>query len=554
MNADLSHRLAFPTLAILILLLAAVVRTAHLSSDPPPGLSYSRAEYTDEGLKFYQARNRALFGHWFIQTPHSFQGHLTPSPVPTIAGWLSFRFLGVGRVQARLLSVVSGVLSCILLALIGLRTSRPSLGLLAAAFASVNTVLTSYDRLALFEPLAAFFLLLALLTVFLLPGNQILAQIKSRFASPYFTDYPLAPALGDLFVRTLSDSTLAVWTPLLLIIALAALPSSLLSPQPSPRRDPDLLFACWFLASFLAVSFLDYRPTRYFVFLLVPACWLSASWIIRASTGLLSFPSSLSRRIAWFALGFLACIQIMGIGLRYAVANRHDLTLLLSLETPALTSFKDFIESRLIGSRSVPSSVPLSDSIAAMKAHILNLSLAALALLVLALLLIRARRLLLPHAFPPPLRVSLCAALAVCMFVSQAAALLDLHSSHSLRYEVRRASKSIPSLIGPNPRACIAGNWAPLLCMDSPYFTLPFARGGGNSWDTFKRFPVTHLLLERGSPDEQLFMLQSYPSEFSRCSLIASFKIDFYTIDLFVYTPPDSQPPPAWPFPEVPPR
>jgi hypothetical protein len=83
--------------------------------------------------------------------------------------------------------------------------------------------------------------------------------------------------------------------------------------------------------------------------------------------------------------------------------------------------------------------------------------------------------------------------------------------------------------------------------MDTSCFTMPFARGNGNAWDTFRRFPVTHFVLELGSPNEELYLARAYPAQFERCRLLETFNMDFYRIGLFEYTPPEGVPRPDWP-------
>jgi 4-amino-4-deoxy-L-arabinose transferase-like glycosyltransferase len=629
--------------AIAVMLAAVALRVAFLDCDPPHGLSTSRAEYTDEGLKFYQARNRALFGQWWIKTPWAVQGHLKSSPVPTVIAWGVFEVFGVGRVQARCISVVAGVLSCGLLMLIGARSGKREVGLLAGAFAAVNFLLVSYDRLALFESLlilelltaALFFLdggwrrwtlcpaLLAmayltrvsavaivaafavawlvevrrkraaaskkavfaavasivlvatlLVAVLMVPGNQVLAHVRARFHTAYFETFPPATAAADLFVRAFADSRLAAAMPLLTVLALlsfSARPRSVDPERPpaggsrttpvgesAPRPvgapvtcSPHTLFSLWLAAGFLLIAFLEYRPTRYYVLLLPPVMWLAADWIVSLARGSRELPQSWRGFAGWALLRFLAGIAIAGVLLRFAVEYRQELPMFVNVDSAWIERFRDLLESNFIGTVAVlqPRSADhVAGLVAAMDRHVLFMCLVGFAVLSASAAWAFIRRKLLPAGLPP--RAGAIAALAVAfgILAAQVAQQAGALEYRTRRYEVLRAEKEITRIIGDNPRACIAGNWAPTLCMGTPYLTLPFAKGNGNSWETFRRFPVTHFVLELGSPNEELYLMNAYRVQYDRCKLLKTFQIDFYSIGLFEYVPPPEAPVAPWPF------
>ena len=114
---------------------------------------------------------------------------------------------------------------------------------------------------------------------------------------------------------------------------------------------------------------------------------------------------------------------------------------------------------------------------------------------------------------------------------------------------MRRAEVRTVRALGERNDACIGGNWATTVCMGTPHFTFPLARGNGNAWDTFKRFPVTHLLLER-SADEMGYMWETYPDQMRRCAVLDEFEIDDYRLVLLECHPPEDAERPAWPFEE----
>jgi len=595
---------------------ALACRAMYLAADPPPGLSVSRAPYTDEGLKYYQARNRALFGRWFIETPYAVQGHLDSSPVPTVLGAAVFRLFGVGRVQARAVSVVCGSLSVLVMMLVGVRHGLPGRGLLAGALMAVNFLLFSYDRLALFEaptillclcaafafleggrvrllgvplllitayftrvtalaPAAALaaawalekgrrlsisprkqvlaFVLgialvlaaLAALSVFF-PENQITGQLKERFASEKYTRFPALLVAADLLLRTLADSVAAVWMPVLLAAGLLGAVRAAGGGLDEGRVGPGLLFLLWFLAAFAMVGPLDYRPTRYYLLMLPAVSFLAADWLA-ATAG--REERRVRCRRAWAAVGVFAATGVAAVGLRFAVANRHDLVMFFDLDAPALRSFELFVERWFIGSRKavdVESLEAAGRAAAFMWRRVVIMPLAGGALFAAGAAGVRVWRRLAPAILRSRAGLAVSTAVLITILGAQAWRIRD-YWRNNLRYGMLGCELRVREAVGERPDACIGGNWATSVCMGTPYFTFPLARGNGNAWDTFKRFPVTHLILEK-SRDELVYMWEHYPEHMERCTVIDEVEIDDYTLLLLEYRPePDAARPP-WPF------
>jgi len=155
---------------------------------------------------------------------------------------------------------------------------------------------------------------------------------------------------------------------------------------------------------------------------------------------------------------------------------------------------------------------------------------------------------------PERIRLSAAVALALLILASQGARSWSSFGPLERRCQVASAESRILKLVGDRGDAVIAGNWATTLVMDSRFFTLPFARGGGNSWDTFKRFPVTHFLVEMTYTDEITYLAETYPQEFRRMRQLEMFDVDFYKIALFEYVRDPSALVPAWPIGPAPAR
>ncbi len=140
-----------------LLLVCLLVRLVALASDPPAWLSWSTGLYTDEGFYTLDARHEALFGTW---APGNFHDRLL-SPLLSVLQQGMFSLFGVGLVQARLLSVVFGLLTVCVLWL-GLRrafgTKTADYG---ALFLGLAPPFALYNRTALQETPTVFWLVLA---------------------------------------------------------------------------------------------------------------------------------------------------------------------------------------------------------------------------------------------------------------------------------------------------------------------------------------------------------------------------------------------------------
>ena len=97
-------------LALSILLAATALRTLWLRADPPN--TSVGIVWHDEGAWTHNARNRALWGVWRTDDWNP----VYVAPVFTALEYVSFRELGVGLWQARLVPVISGLVAIAFLA------------------------------------------------------------------------------------------------------------------------------------------------------------------------------------------------------------------------------------------------------------------------------------------------------------------------------------------------------------------------------------------------------------------------------------------------------
>lgn len=150
-----AHRHFWPLLGT-VLLLALLLRIADLPADPPPDLSWSFAPYTDESLNTYSARNFILYGNWQKDDFLPFCIY----PLVNILVALVFKFLGIGFVQVKLISVLSGVLGVLTMALLIRHAAQETTALLTSLLLALSYPLVMYSRLGLVETVQILFLLL----------------------------------------------------------------------------------------------------------------------------------------------------------------------------------------------------------------------------------------------------------------------------------------------------------------------------------------------------------------------------------------------------------
>ena len=140
-----------------LVLLCLSVRLAALRADPPSWLSWSTGLYTDEGFYTLDARHEALFG---TLAPGDFHDRLL-SPLLSILQQGVFAVVGPGLLQARLICVVFGLLTVWLLWR-GLRRAYDERTAdLGALFLGLAPPFVFCNRMALQETPTVFWLVLA---------------------------------------------------------------------------------------------------------------------------------------------------------------------------------------------------------------------------------------------------------------------------------------------------------------------------------------------------------------------------------------------------------
>lgn len=196
-----SFALCLITAAVLAALLRGVFPTADPPSQPTVGIVWH-----DEGAWVHNARNRALFGTWRLDEWNP----MYITPVLTALEYASFKVLGTGLWQARLVSQAAGVASVLLLGLGVARLGGRRAGIVAALLAATNYVYVMYGRAALMEATMVSFMVAAWYAYVRAedsPRWGLLAGVAALFA--YFTKASAVFLLAALAL----DALLAILWP-----------------------------------------------------------------------------------------------------------------------------------------------------------------------------------------------------------------------------------------------------------------------------------------------------------------------------------------------------
>jgi 4-amino-4-deoxy-L-arabinose transferase-like glycosyltransferase len=145
-------------LFVLILGLGVFLRCLYLSSDPPSTLSWSQDLSTDPPHYTTYARNKVLWGSWDLYGNVRYVFFLKSAT--SLLSFFFYKFLGVGRWQANLVSVSLGILTLIFLYMSLARLKNKLVGLLGTFFLAVNYIFLMYNRSPFMENAMVFFIVL----------------------------------------------------------------------------------------------------------------------------------------------------------------------------------------------------------------------------------------------------------------------------------------------------------------------------------------------------------------------------------------------------------
>lgn len=145
--SDLTPR-AYAAAFILVLAIAAALRGAFPLADPPWETPVG-VVWHDEGAWTHNARNKALWGTWTVERDNWNPMYI--APVFTALEYASFEAFGVGLWQARVVSMLAGLVAVAALGAGIARIGGRGAGVIAAALLATNYVWVMYSRAALME-------------------------------------------------------------------------------------------------------------------------------------------------------------------------------------------------------------------------------------------------------------------------------------------------------------------------------------------------------------------------------------------------------------------
>jgi 4-amino-4-deoxy-L-arabinose transferase-like glycosyltransferase len=185
------------------------LRFVHLDADFPPGITTSRALYTDEGLYSFNAIRMSAGRSWYVP------GELNTSinlPVASILQVSAFRVSGHSLIVARSLVAVSAILLIAVSFALTLRYAPRVSAMLVAVALSCDFLLFSYSRLAILDVVMTAVVALAVLTA---------SSIRQKY-------FVLTAVLAGLLIgiAALTKTTAVCAIPAVLYLGTAGTPGS----------------------------------------------------------------------------------------------------------------------------------------------------------------------------------------------------------------------------------------------------------------------------------------------------------------------------------------
>jgi 4-amino-4-deoxy-L-arabinose transferase-like glycosyltransferase len=200
----LKHRAPI-TVSLIILAVAATLRLAWLTADPPTQPAVG-VVWHDEGAWVHNARNRALWGEWRTDAWNP----LFVAPVFTALEYGAFSAFGVGTWQARTVPAASGLAAIVLLAAGLAAAGGRRAALIGGTLLATNYVFVMWNRAALMESTMTAFIVASWAAYAMAEHRPRLGLLAGTFVVlAWFTKAAAAFFLGALVLDAMW--TLAVW-------------------------------------------------------------------------------------------------------------------------------------------------------------------------------------------------------------------------------------------------------------------------------------------------------------------------------------------------------
>lgn len=499
-------------------LLTLGFRILFLAADPPANFSWSGGYFADEGYWSHNARNAVLFGN---PVQDEWDACIV-SPLFAFVQNLSFRALGPGLAQVRLVGLLSSLVISIAMFLLLRKQFDARIAFLGGALASLNYPMLVLGRQGILDPFATAFAALAMLfalsqslALCFLAGAAFAAACTTKYLMIYlFLPVLFLPDSTKLRISFVAGLCVAgsVWLMAnylpnhQLLTAYSGFYSSQQSWQPAAVlknivlqpfylyfvKTPAVLFFgnalawyflgnlksanrtekglwLWLVCGIVFFALWRYRPLRYYTSLLPPLAALAAIALTK-----LEDLSEAARKKPWMWLGlFLPAVQILLVVMDRWL-SLHLVPEQLGIETPDALLF----------------------------------------LLLTPILFLRKRQWI------------LLAFLAVFL-------LSDMRNyiqwTASPVYSAREISQDLQARV---KDGVITGQWAPELCLENRLRVVPVWYGFVNSENPFVKYGITHVLVWRYELGGEKFE-EWYPDEFRQFHPVTEYRIKDSTVVLY---------------------
>ncbi len=175
--------------AVLVLGLMVGLRVYDLGIDPPRHVldGYdAQAHFRDEVAKAHEARNKALYGEWYLGEHDTYRFWRRQSPVWVWSQYFWFETFGVGWTQARAFAVVHALIALAVLFWLALVRHGLAAAVVATLLLGLCWPFVVYSRLALMEAAVIGYLMLAALGLERLDADPGRARLWAPFAALAF--------------------------------------------------------------------------------------------------------------------------------------------------------------------------------------------------------------------------------------------------------------------------------------------------------------------------------------------------------------------------------
>ena len=160
-------------LLIVVALAAVVIRVIYLRADPPVGLSWSQALFTDGARAIDGARNRIMYGEFMADRVYPV---VLFYPISNAMAYVIYSIGGIGLAQANLTGVLPALAALALVYNFMRRTEGKVAALLALWISAIPYIYVIYTRTPLLESLQIFLLVAAFVTLLRGGGGYLLTS------------------------------------------------------------------------------------------------------------------------------------------------------------------------------------------------------------------------------------------------------------------------------------------------------------------------------------------------------------------------------------------